>query len=344
MMKQYTSLDRMMAALNFERPDRVPVFLNNALASSRAIGLKVGQILRDPERFAEALVTSYKTYGYDGVRVSCDVTVEVEAMGGKVAYPEDAGGSLVEHPIKTPADFDRLKMPNPLTDGRMPLMQKVVSLARSQVGDNTFIAATVQGPMNVAAQLVGVPNAMMMIFKNPEFLEKLLDFAVEVSFAYGSAMYKAGANCITFGEASCSVSMMGPAHYRRFVKPRHERLMTAFREAGHPYQTMHICGKLDPILLDVAETGIRSADIDAPVDMAAAREKLGSRLAMIGNVSPVELMEAPAERVTELAKGVLDGKEGLGLVLGAGCNMSPLTPPENIRAMVEAARDYGVYE
>jgi uroporphyrinogen decarboxylase len=334
----------MLAALNFERPDRVPVFLNNALASSRAVGVKVGRILRDPDLFARALVSSYETYGYDGVRVSCDVTVEAEALGGKVAYPEDAGGSMIEHPVHSRADLDRLKVPKPLTDGRMPLMLKTVSLVRSRVGDNTFIAATVQGPMNVAAQLVGVSRAMMLIFKDPDFLERLLDFAVEVSFAYGTAMYRAGANCVTLGEATCSASMLGPVHYRRFVKPRHDRLIAAFKAAGHPYQTMHICGKLEPILDQVADTGVRSADMDSPVDLAASRRRLGRRLTMIGNVSPVELMAAPAARITELAREVLAGREELGLVLGAGCNMSPRTPPENIRAMVEAAELHGRYD
>lgn len=342
-MTEYTSLERMTAALNFEKADRVPVFLNNALAASRVIGVKVGQLLHNPELFAEALVTSYKTYQYDGVRISSDVTVEVEALGGRVAFPEDAGGSLVEHPVKTRADFDGLKTLNPQTDGRLATMLKTVSLVRRAVGEDTFIAATVQGPMNIASQLVGVPKAMMMIFKEPDFLEKMLDFAVEISFNYGMAMYKAGANCLTFGEASCSASILGPAHYRRFVKPRHERLVAALKAEGQPYQTMHICGKLDPILEDLADIGIASADIDSPVDMAAGRAKLGRRLAMIGNVAPLELMESSPERVTELARAALDGKEGLGLVLGAGCNMSPLCPPENIRAMVQAARNFGYY-
>ncbi len=342
-MSNYTSRERMLAALNFERPDRVPVFLNNALATSRAIGVKVGELLHNPELFARALVTSYKTYGYDGVRISSDVTVEVEALGGKVAFPEDAGGSLVDHPVKSRADFDRLKMPNPQTDGRMALMLKTVALARAQVGEDAFIAATVQGPMNIASQLVGVPKAMMMIIKEPDFLEKLLDFAVEISIAYGLAMYGAGADCLNFGEASCSASILGPKHYRNFVKPRHTRLVAALKEAGRPYQTMHICGKLDPILEDVAETGICSADIDSMVDMAESRRRLGRRLVMIGNVAPLELMESPPERITELAREILDGREGLGLILGAGCNMSPRTPPENIRAMVEAAKVYGIY-
>jgi uroporphyrinogen decarboxylase len=333
----------MTAAFNFERPDRVPVFLNNALGTSRCIGIKIGEMLTNPEKFCEALCTAYRKYGYDGIRISCDVAVEAEAMGAKARYSEDAVVSIVEHPVADPVDFDKLKMPDPYQDGRMPAMIKTTALTRRAMGENTYIVSSVQGPFNTASQLLGVSEMMMMIIEDPEFLEKILDFTAELTMLYGKAMYKAGADCLMIGEAVCSTSSIGPVHYRRFAKERHKMIIDEFNRCGMKHHSFHICGQLEPILLDVAETGVASADVDSPVHMSAGREKIGKRMTMLGNIAPAELLNSSPEAITGLCRDVLSGKEGLGLILGAGCTMAPDTPEANIRAMVEAAKTYGVY-
>jgi uroporphyrinogen decarboxylase len=265
-------------------------------------------------------------------------------MGGKAQYPEDAAASLVEHPVKSSADFDKLKMPNPHTDGRMPVMIKTTELTRRAMGEDVFIISTVQGPLNTASQLLGVSEMMMMIIEEPEALEKILDFTSELSILYGKAMYQAGADGLMMGEAMCSTSSIGPQHYVELVKKRHKMIIDEFNRCGLRNHGFHICGQIAPILADVADTGVDSIDVDSPVDMRAARERLGRRVTMLGNIAPSELLNSNPERIRELCAEVLAGKEGLGLVLGAGCTMSPDTPEANIRAMVEAAKEFGVYK
>ena len=345
MNKNYLSKERMLAALNFEKPDKVPVFLNNALATSRATGVRIKDMVTNPEKFSEALCTCYEKYGYDGIRISCDVAVEGEAMGGTAQYPEDAAVFLVEHPLKNAhEDFKKLKMPDPYSSGRMPIMIKTTELTRKRLGEGAYIASSVMGPANIASQLLGVNEFMMMFYDDPDFLEQLLDFTSEITVMYGKAMYKAGADCITMGEAICSTKSIGPNKYVNFVKKRHKRVIAEFNKAGIKYHTFHICGQLEPILLDVAETGVASVDVDSPVNMKTSREQLGHKMTMIGNISPAELLNSPKERITELCADVLLGKYGLGLVLGAGCNIAPNTPEVNLRAMVESIKTYGIYE
>jgi uroporphyrinogen decarboxylase len=332
----------MKAAFNFERPDRVPVFLNNSLGTSRCIGIKIGKMLRDAEKFSQALLAAYKRFGYDGIRVTCDVSVEAEAMGALSHSPEDGPVSIKEPLIKGPEDFDKLKMPNPLSDGRMPVMIKTTELVR-RTREEVFIISSVQGPLNTASQLLGVSEMMILMIEDPEFLEKVLDFATELTILYGREMYRAGADGLMMGEALCSVSSIGPVFYRKFAKKRHKMIVDEFNRFGLRNHGFHICGQLAPILPDIAETGVDSIDVDSPVDMKACREKLGSRLTMLGNIAPSELLTSKPGRIKELCAEVLSGREGLGLVLGAGCTMAPDTPEANINAMVEAAKEYGVY-
>ena len=343
-MSQYTSMDRMLAAFKLERPDRVPVFLDNSLATCRAIGLKVGDMIRKPEVFCDALCTSYEKYGYDAVRISSDVAVEAEAMGGTAIYPEDAAVALKDHPVKSEKDFLKLVPPNPCTDGRMAVMVKTVELVRRRLGENVFISASASGPLNMAAQLLGVDNFLIMAIDDPEFLEKVLDFTAEINILYTKALFKAGATCIIMGEAICSCGVIGKNRYVEFAQKRHKRIVEEYNRSGMHFHTLHICGNIAPILQDIADTGFVSIDIDTPMNVGASREILGHKITMIGNISPSELLLSPPERITELCANVLSDKEGLGFVLGAGCNMNPSTPEENIYAMVNAAKKYGLYE
>lgn len=343
MAREYTHLERMLAAFHFQRPDRVPVFLNNAAATSRAIGVKIGRMLVDPDLFSDALCTSFEKYRYDGIRINSDVAVEAEAMGAPTTYQEDAPCSVKVNPVQSEADFDKIRMPDPRRDGRMPVMLRTTALTRKRVGEDVYIASSCMGPMNTASQLLGVENLMVMCIEEPDFVNKVLDFTTELTIRYGKALYDAGATCVTMGEAVCSEKLLGPRFYREFAAPHHKTVIRELDRLGVRCHTFHICGPIGHILCDVADTGVASLDIDAPMDMGECREKLGRRVALLGNVSPVELRYAGAQRVTELAKGVLENKEGLGLVLGAGCNMEPDTPEDNIRAMVDAAKRYGVY-
>jgi uroporphyrinogen decarboxylase len=343
-MSQYTPMDRMIAAFKLERPDRVPVLLDNALATCRAIGRKIGDLVRNPEVFCDALCTSYEKYGYDAIRISSDVAVEAEAMGGTAVYPEDAPVALKVHPLKGESDFSKLVPPNPYTDGRMPIMLKTVEFVRKRLGENAFISASVSGPGNMTSQLLGVEKYLLMSIEAPEFVEKILDFTAEITVLYAKALFKAGATCIVMGEAVCSCSVIGKDRYIELVQKRHKRIVEEYDRSGMHYHTLHICGNIAPILKDVADTGIASLDIDAPMNLVASRETLGRRVTMIGNIAPAELLMSPPERITELCEKALSCKEGLGFVLGVGCNLNPNTTEENIHAMVDAAKTYGLYD
>jgi uroporphyrinogen decarboxylase len=342
-MSGLTHLERMCLALDFKKPDYVPIFLNNSFAASRVIGAKVGDLTKSPELLAEALLASYRKFDYDGVRVGLDVAVEAEAMGCEANLPADAPVSIKKHILHEPEDLAKMKKPDPYKDGRMPYIIKATQICAKEIGDTGFITSLAMGPLNLASQLMGVSDLLMMFIDEPEFVEDLLDFTSEITVDYAKALYKAGAHCIVMGEAFCSVSMIGPAFYRQFVVERHKKVIEELKRSGIRYTTFHICGELEPILMDVASTGVDSMDVDAPVDMAKCRKLLGQKMAFIGNVSPAALLNSPADQITELSKVALIGKDDLGLVLGAGCNMAPDTPFANTQAMVDAAKLYGKY-
>ncbi|MCL2163925.1 MAG: uroporphyrinogen decarboxylase family protein [Oscillospiraceae bacterium] len=339
-----TSLDRMLSAIYFEKPDQVPVFLNNTLTIPRLIGASVYDICHKEDKFAEALLAGYKFYGYDGVRVGIDGSFEPEAMGCELNCPENGFWSVKSHILSDPDNFNRLKIPDPYSSGRMPMMVNTVKRLSGEIGGKAFIGALVLGPAVLASQLMGVEDYLIALMTDPEYIGKLHDFCVEAATGYAVALYKAGAHGIVIGEAICSPQVIGAAAYRESIMPWHKMLISELASRGIDVHILHICGNAESIFSDVASTGAAGLDVDSPVDMLKERAALGNRMAFTGNIRPELLLNGSVDEVKAACAKALEAKgDSGGLVLNAGCCMALETPHENIKAMVEMARVAGCY-
>ncbi len=344
---EMTGRERIEAVLASRRPDRVPVFPNIHFGTARFGGHTIKEFATDGKKNAACLIGAYQECGYDGVQIGSDVTVEAEAVGSRVNYPEDNVPSVIE-PFLSEPRIDRLKMPDPRRDGRMPVLLESTRIAAKEVGGKAFIVSTVMGPLNCAGQIRGVENLMLDFYDRPGFVEELLDFAVEVGSAHGRAQVEAGAHGILIGEALASPSMISPAFFQKFIRDREKKLIRALRASGAKNTILHICGDIRSILADCAMTGTNLIDVDWMVDMGEVIQSEEIRKAQItarGNLNPagVLLSKNPEDVIRESRKLIEANKAGGRFILSAGCNMSPASVPENLRAMVKAAETFGAY-
>jgi uroporphyrinogen decarboxylase len=340
-----TGRERIEAVLASRVPDRVPVFPNIHFGTARFGGYTIKEFATDGKKNAASLIGAWRECGYDGVQVGSDVTVEGEAVGSLVNYPEDNIPSVIE-PFLSEPRIDRLKMPDPYRDGRMPVLLESTRMAVKEVGEKAFVVSTVMGPLNLAGQIRGVENLMLDFYDRPGFVEELLDFAVEVGSAHGRAQVEAGAHGILIGEALASPSMISPAFFKKFIRDRERRLIQALQASGAKNTILHICGDIRRILEDCALTGTNLIDVDWMVDIGElieneeiSRAKITAR----GNLNPagVLLSKNPEDVIRESRK-LIEANKGKGrFILSAGCNMSPASVPENLRAMVKATEMFG---
>jgi uroporphyrinogen-III decarboxylase len=82
-------------------------------------------------------------------------------------------------------------------------------------------------------------------------------------------------------------------------------------------------------------------EVDAKVDMRAARSLLGNRIALKGNLGTTFLLQRAPEEITAACRSILDSaRAGTGMVLSPGCGVPRMTPLENLRAMVRASEEH----
>ena len=100
-----------------------------------------------------------------------------------------------------------------------------------------------------------------------------------------------------------------------------------------------MCGNTDPLYDQMRELPVDIYEIDFPADFARARKEIGPGRTLAGNVSTItDLLEGTPEGVYEACRACHQ-TAGANYVVGAGCEVSPLTPGENVKAMIAYARE-----
>ena len=145
-------------------------------------------------------------------------------------------------------------------------------------------------------------------------------------------------------DPSASPNLISPKLYKSFALPYARELVSFLKKRGGRL-LYHICGDTTMILENMVETGADCISIDQPPDLGYAKERIGSRVCLHGNVRTVTtlLRGEPTEVEREAKECILKAAENGGYMLGSSCDYPPTTPIENIKAMVSAAKKYGRY-
>jgi uroporphyrinogen-III decarboxylase len=134
-----------------------------------------------------------------------------------------------------------------------------------------------------------------------------------------------------------AASLTGPALFRDFVLPYQQRLVDALRAAGAAVR-LHICGNTRRILPSLATLGCDIVDIDSLVPLETARSAFGPETLLLGGLDPVRVLQNGSPTDVARAAEACFRLAGPRYILGAGCEVPPHTPPENLHALAAVAR------
>jgi uroporphyrinogen decarboxylase len=341
--KEYmTSKERVVAALTGQPYDRIPVFMLLSDQAARVINVTVGEYQNSARLLAHGQLTAWREYGMDMINTGPGLTGIAEAAGSRLHFPDDTA-YVAETAIKEPVDLDRLKIPDPLRDGRLPLFLEATDRVVKEVGDQVLVSLTVAGPFTTASGLRGTEQLMRDLRRNPDFVHRLMRFATDSTIPFIRETVTRGAR-VGIAEPVASGTLISRKQFLEFVAPYLKELVSAIKELSGGAPSLHICGNSSRIWHDMADCGAGTLSLDDEVDIAEARAAVGDRVALVGNIRPTATMalgtpDDVRRNVIEcLRKGVGNPK---GYILGLGCALPINTPLENIHALIAAAREYG---
>jgi MtaA/CmuA family methyltransferase len=336
--------ERVRRTLAGEPTDRLlaqPLIMQFA---ARHAGLDYNDYVTDGRRLAEAQLAMAADFGIDCLMTCSDPARElIDIAGGDDGSVEWAasGPAIVESRalVLEKGTLSSLRVPDPLAPGRMLDRIQSIRLMRETAGPGASIVGWVEGPLALGAEMRGLSALMMDTYADPLFLDELLDFTSQVARAYWLPQVEAGAD--TIGMSDAAASMLSPAHYQRFIFPAQLRVIADIRwRRPDVVIRLHMCGRTDDLLATMRELPVDIYELDFPVDLANARSVLGPDKVILGNVNTVEAMLSGTPEQVYAAAAECHRICGPMHIVGTGCEVSPETPPENVRALVAYARDH----
>jgi uroporphyrinogen decarboxylase len=341
------SVDRVRETINLRRPDRVPVDLHNFQPAAAALGLPLSQVFRDGELLAEAMLKAWREFGHDMILLENGTACNAQACGVQVIYREDAAPAAHEPLIRSLEAVAGLEVPDPYTTFPMCEVLKATRILSKEIGDQVWICARAdQGPMDLASQLRGLTELMMDIAveEQPALIHALLDYARRVATRYAYALIECGGHSTSIGEPVAGPAMLSPRHYQKYPW-LHEARMVAELKDRNILLHNHICGNTLPIIDQFVATGAAVLEIDHKTDLRVAKQHAAGKTTLLGNIDTGLLATGTPAEVEDACREALGimGADG-GFILGPGCAMGTETPADNIHALVESAKKYGVFK
>jgi len=339
-----TSLERVRAAYSLLESDRVPVFSMVTYASGTPLGYSLREYCNDVNKMVKGQLHFQKKFGCDFVLSFVDVWVFAEAAGAKLDFPENNTPNPVESPVKNLEDVEKLEVPDPRRDGRLPIIIQGIELLRHEIGGQVPIYTGGQGPFSLAAEIRGLQTFLKDLYLNKELALKLIKFCTEYMIEMGRIEAEAGADIVHLGDSFAGPSLVSPNFFKDYAMPYDKIVFEHWKKEG-VLTSLHICGKSTPIWEYMIETGTDNVEIDQTVDLAEAKKKLADRVCLTGNVDPSAVVRYGTldEVETKSRECIQAAGAGGGYVLSPGCVVMPGFPPSNLETLARAASEYGRY-
>ncbi len=232
-----TPMQRVVAALTFDTPDRVPVGLYFQSASQY-------DLMDADYTWEEALTHSRKQYkivekhytkwGADNFFLPLDFRAEGEAFGAKLSYKLRCGEGFrmpisTEFVINSYDDIDKLQVFDPYKDGRLPTILNTIDKLSNKYANKVPVIGFVNNPVDILADIYAgrYETIYTDLLKNPDFIHRALTVITEGCIEFGKAMVASGATAIATVIGGTTNQVVSPDQYKEFVADYHQKILSS---------------------------------------------------------------------------------------------------------------------
>ncbi len=292
-------------------------------------------ICQKPELCAEVTMQPVRRLGVDGAVLFADIMLPVAFGLGVDLQLVDGIGPVVQQPIRTRQDIDRLQLRTPAES--VPFVLDTIRLLRRELDPAVAVIGFSGAPFTLAGYLIeGKPSREFLITKGlmyaePDVWEALMARLSGLVLDYLLAQVEAGAQVVQVFDSW--VGCLSPMDYRRYVLPHMTRIFAGLQRAGAP--SIHFGTGTAGILTLMREAGGDVIGLDWRVDLGDAWRTVGYDRAIQGNLDPALLL-GPWPVIEDGARRVIEAAGGRpGHIFNLGHGVLPDTPVEHLQRLVE---------
>ena len=359
--------DTFLRALRREPTDYTPLWLmrqaGRYLPEYNATRKRAGSFLalcKNPELACEVTLQPLERFPLDAAILFSDILTVPDAMGLGLYFAEGEGPKF-ERPVRDEAAVANLAVPDPQRELRY--VMDAVSTIRGALGGRVPLIGFSGSPWTLACYMVegggsdDFRQIKTMLYQRPDLLHRILDVNTRAVTDYLNAQIQAGAQAVMIFDswggalADGAFQEFSLQYVRRVVAGlQTEREEPVTGPDGRPAGTRKV--RVPSIVFtkggglwleQIADTGCDGVGVDWTVNLGQARERVGGRCAIQGNLDPMVLMASPRQ-VQAQAVSVLESfgapHAGAGHIFNLGHGISQFTPPDSVAALVEAVHSH----
>jgi uroporphyrinogen decarboxylase len=317
--------------------DRVPVWFmrqaGRSLPEYRKLRLpgSILETVRRPDLAAEITLQPVQRLGVDAAVLYSDIVVPVAAVGFGVEVRPGVG-PVVEQPFTEGSDLQRLRALEPEAD--VPYVLETIRILRREL--TIPLIGFAGAPFTLASYLVeGGPSrdhvrTKALMRREPELWSQLLDRLADLSVTFLRAQITAGAQAIQLFDSW--VGELSPRDYARFVMPATAKVFRDLADTSVP--RIHFGVGTGELLDLMASVGADVVGVDWRVPLDRARSRVGSDIALQGNLDPAVPLAGPGAVEPEVRRILKEGG-GQGHIFNLGHGVHPTTDPDVLLRIVD---------
>ena len=337
--------DLYLRAARGERTERPPIWImrqaGRYLPEYNATRARAGSFLalaQNPELACEVTLQPLERFALDAAILFSDILTVPDAMGLGLHFVEGEGPRF-ERPLRDEAAIAALAVPDL---ERLRYVFDAVALIRRTLDGRVPLIGFAGSPFTLACYMIegggsdDFRRVKTLLYSRPDLMHRILAVNAEAVAAYLNAQIAAGAQAVmlfdTWG------GMLSDAAYGEFSLAYAKRVLEALTRENE--------GRIVPRILftkggglwleAMAEAGADALGIDWQTDLAAARRRVGAKVALQGNMDPMALFGGIPAIEAEARRILARFGSGPGHVFNLGHGVSQFTPPEHVQALVEA--------
>ncbi|RKZ48776.1 MAG: uroporphyrinogen decarboxylase [Candidatus Parabeggiatoa sp. nov. 3] len=344
--------DRFLRALQRQSVDVTPVWMMRQAGrylpeyrETRRRAKDFMTLCQTPELACEVTLQPLARFSLDAAILFSDILTIPDAMGLGLYFSEGEGPCF-ERPVRTQADINKLGVPDP--NDALRYVMDAVSLIRRELAGQVPLIGFSGSPWTLATYMVeggttkNFSKIKGLMFEQPQVMHTLLDKLAQAVTAYLNAQIAAGAQAVMIFDTWGGI--LSTRDYLQFSLHYMQQIVEGL---SREYEGQRI-----PVILftkdgnewleQIAATGCDALGLDWKLPISMARKRVGSQVALQGNMDPCILYASPKRIREEVATILASFGKGNGHVFNLGHGIHPNIEPEHVNAFIEAVHTLSV--
>ncbi len=334
------SVERVFAAVGGNPVDRPAVALTLSLYGAKLTQCPIKEYYTNPKAYADGQSAVREEFQPDLLFTPFALAAEGEAFGSQVVYLDKFAPNITKPAIGSAKEIGHLRIPDIDSHPRLLFIRESVRLMASRYGGQVPIVGITLSPIDLPALIMGIDAWLETLLFDKEAARQFMEMTTQFFIKWANALLSDGANILVL---PCNFSNPDIVTEKVLKDMAIPLFRDAFSQVKGPMVIHHGGARIAPFLEHYNPLpNVAAFVIDSRDTFAEAREKVGTKRLLIGNIDGPNLWRKNPETIHVKCNKLLQDRSNDRhfIMSSSNADVAYDTPAENIHAMIQSAVDF----